>query len=251
MNDEFVTTAEAVERLAPDVTADMVYDWVRRGLVEQAGKRPGGESYYRWADLLRAEKATRESGRGRKRAADQRASLSNERRDVTLASISGRSPQVAAAQNRRRCTIERPDRKPCGFLVDDSAPITACTQHIRQASDWLAGKVERIRSGAYRRNEGRHSDYIPPADKPEFVYYIRIANQIKIGWTTDLKQRFSSIGGEELLATEPGGFQLEQMRHKQFGSARIYRNREWFRPEPDLMSHIDMLVKHFGEARVA
>lgn len=63
---EWVTTAAAVRLLGPDVTAAMIYDWVRRGLVQVAG-RDGPRSVYRLEQLQDAERRART--RGRKRSA--------------------------------------------------------------------------------------------------------------------------------------------------------------------------------------
>lgn len=76
---ELVTTGEACRRLAPDVHRQRLRDWKRRGLLDvyrdrsgQAVRVPGRrglENVWRWPDVLAAERATRESGRGRTRAA--------------------------------------------------------------------------------------------------------------------------------------------------------------------------------------
>lgn len=75
--------------------------------------------------------------------------------------------------------------------------------------------------------------------EPAVVYYMRISDRVKIGFTTDLKRRTGEITPEEVLATEPGGYELEQRRHLEFSR---YRTRgEWFRYEGDLKEHIERL----------
>lgn len=71
---------------------------------------------------------------------------------------------------------------------------------------------------------------------PSVVYYMRISDRVKIGTTTDLKQRTQSINPEELLATEPGGYELEQRRHLQF--ERLHSHGEWFRYGQELKDHV-------------
>jgi hypothetical protein len=71
------------------------------------------------------------------------------------------------------------------------------------------------------------------------VYYMRIGNRVKIGWTGNLKSRMKSINPEELLATEPGTRDKERQRHKQFEHLRVHG--EWFAMEESLLSHIDIL----------
>jgi hypothetical protein len=77
------------------------------------------------------------------------------------------------------------------------------------------------------------------------VYYVRIRDTIKIGYTVNMQARFAGLMVDELLATEPGGEDLEGMRHRQFAALRIRGER--FQPGPDLMSHITMLREHYGE----
>lgn len=70
----------------------------------------------------------------------------------------------------------------------------------------------------------------------EVVYYMRIGNRVKIGWSTSLASRLASINPEELMATEPGDRELEKLRHQQFRALRTHG--EWFRMEPPLLDHI-------------
>jgi hypothetical protein len=71
------------------------------------------------------------------------------------------------------------------------------------------------------------------------VYYMRIGNRVKIGWTSNLKTRMASINPEELLASEPGTRDTERERHQQFDNLRIHG--EWFAMEEPLLSHIESL----------
>lgn len=71
------------------------------------------------------------------------------------------------------------------------------------------------------------------------LYYARVGNRVKIGWTANLKQRMNNISPEELLATEPGGPLEEAARHQQFGKLRVAG--EWFRYEGALVEHVSML----------
>lgn len=71
------------------------------------------------------------------------------------------------------------------------------------------------------------------------VYYARIGNRVKIGYTIDIQRRMSAINPEEILATEPGGPKIELERHRQFASLRVHG--EWFRLEEPLVSHIAAL----------
>jgi len=84
------------------------------------------------------------------------------------------------------------------------------------------------------------------------VYYARRDDLIKIGTTTQIRRRLSAQDITELLAVEPGHFELEDERHTQFAEHRLSRRRgtgcgrgagpsDWFRPGADLMAHIEVL----------
>jgi ribosomal protein L37AE/L43A len=91
------------------------------------------------------------------------------------------------------------------------------------------------------------------ARQQSVVYYVREAPEIiKIGTTINLINRLSAlrVDHDALLATEPGGRSLEQMRHKQFAHVSLGK-WERFRSEPDLLDHIAMLRKHFGDPKVS
>jgi len=71
------------------------------------------------------------------------------------------------------------------------------------------------------------------------VYYMRVGNRVKIGYSTNLEGRIAAVMPEEVLAVEPGGRMLEEVRHRQF--ADLHVTREWFRHESPLTEHIEKL----------
>lgn len=77
------------------------------------------------------------------------------------------------------------------------------------------------------------------------VYYMRIGNRCKIGYSTSLRTRLEVIHPEELLATEPGGLAQERVRHQQFSRLHVYG--EWFSYEDELVEHVEHL-KGLAEA---
>lgn len=78
-----------------------------------------------------------------------------------------------------------------------------------------------------------------------YVYYVRIGDRIKIGTSGNIKSRIASLMPDEVLATEPGGREIETLRHRQFAALRVRGER--FQPGPELLSHIAMIREHFGE----
>lgn len=91
-------------------------------------------------------------------------------------------------------------------------------------------------------------NHIDPAG---VVYYIRWADRIKIGTTTNLAQRLRGLYHDELLAVEPGGYELEARRHDQFHDALILGQREWFTATPDLVALTRELRAQHGDPRAA
>jgi len=76
---EYVTTSEACERLAPDVTPETMRNWYAprgqaRPLLQVARDRQGvplrlgGQYVFAWADVVEAEYQARTAGAGRPRA---------------------------------------------------------------------------------------------------------------------------------------------------------------------------------------
>jgi hypothetical protein len=74
----------------------------------------------------------------------------------------------------------------------------------------------------------------------DVVYYIRFGGRIKIGTSANPRQRLAALVHDELLAFEPGGRDVEQRRHRQFGAHRLDRT-EWFTADDVLLEHIGVL----------
>lgn len=82
------------------------------------------------------------------------------------------------------------------------------------------------------------------------VYYARLgANHIKIGTTGDLRARMVAlrvVNDSNLLAAEPGSYDLERQRHEQFKKWRYQRRKEDFGEAPDLLEHIRQVRADHG-----
>lgn len=79
-----------------------------------------------------------------------------------------------------------------------------------------------------------------PTPTGSVVYYMRLGNRVKIGMSASLVNRVADIQPEELMATEPGGYDIEKLRHQQFAELRV--SGEWFRLEDPLTSYIANLA---------
>ncbi|QCR18488.1 GIY-YIG nuclease family protein [Agrococcus sp. SGAir0287] len=85
-------------------------------------------------------------------------------------------------------------------------------------------------------------DLVPP--RVDVVYYLRFEDRVKVGTTSNLRQRLGAIWHEELVALERGDRTLEQRRHAELSDARIGRT-EWFRITDEVAAHLRVV----GEGR--
>ena len=78
------------------------------------------------------------------------------------------------------------------------------------------------------------------------VYYIRRGEFVKIGTTIRLKDRMHALAPDEVLAVEPGSYQLERRMHRRFAHLRAPFMREYFRMDPELLTHIAKVIEQHG-----
>lgn len=79
------------------------------------------------------------------------------------------------------------------------------------------------------------------------VYYVQMGERIKIGYTKSVRNRMAQLRTHPrfVLATEPGGREMERMRHLEFAGLRDGRKEEFF-PHDRLMRHIDLIRETYG-----
>ena len=117
-------------------------------------------------------------------------------------------------------------------------------RHLAVAADWAASAVRRASTRCRRRAgsagrgsafaypsgwlcavcEWRHGDVVDgelPPPRVDVVYYLRYADRVKIGTTSNPRQRVAAIWHDDLLAFERGDRRREQHRHAQFAEERF------------------------------
>lgn len=242
---EYVTTAEAAERLGDDITTDMIRDWVKRKLLKPAGRYGGRSNLFRLIDVAMTERDTRAERRGRTRQAGHLQKVNPVGQNLST------EPQVEAAQKpaaRITCGVIRDNNRNCNRTAMPDAPLRICRDHMREAYlHWRDHLVDVYRADPDAKHDPHLETYARPAigtGARSFVYYLRFSGRIKIGYTENLVGRLGVVPHDEILALEPGHRELEKLRHKQFATCRVHR--EWFDPHPDLLSHIEMLNGHYG-----
>ena len=104
--------------------------------------------------------------------------------------------------------------------------------------------IDEKRERTRRRDEARAQ----MLEQQSVVYYVRIGDHVKIGFTVNLKQRLSQLRLDPpaVLATEPGGRITEARRHAEFADERVGR-REDFNPSRRLLAHIADLRQLHGD----
>jgi hypothetical protein len=118
------------------------------------------------------------------------------------------------------------------------APVPLCGRHLRKTYQFAADMVSaataptpsQISSGIRAmaaRVHGRRGD----ADG--YVYFIRFADRIKIGWSSRPYRRIAELPHDEVLAIVPGTIEDERAYHQQFSS--LHEQGEWFRLDQELI----------------
>lgn len=130
--------------------------------------------------------------------------------------------------------------------VERIGDLSLCDLHRSRLFEAIAARTEALRR--------EHDRAMREREKVAPVYYVRRADGlIKIGWTGQLARRLTTLTREhgpiELLATHPGGRDVEQRQHARFRDARV--EGEWFRPTPELLAHIDKIARRRAKAEAA
>lgn len=120
----------------------------------------------------------------------------------------------------------------CEARADRAAPVTLCEKHLRLAFAYvlqaerpdLAGHADRL---AY---------WAPEAKATGWVYFVRIGDLVKIGFSTQPDRRMKALRPSEVMHLEPGTMADERRCHLAFDHLRV--EGELFRPEPDLLAFI-------------
>lgn len=151
------------------------------------------------------------------------------------------------------CTVQRRNGDFCNGEAWPLAPFPICFKHALKLRDAFDDNLnERIR--ARQRTPEENERWRRATEEAEeirkansVVYYARINDVIKIGFTVDLKVRTGQLRlhQKDILATEPGGRELENTRHRQFAGIRIDK-RENFKMTSALIHHIQAVREYHG-----
>lgn len=147
----------------------------------------------------------------------------------------------------------------CGAPIALDVPVPLCEGHLTVAADWAhreSGVTDLLPSPCrlcgsrlgvhwpsgwlcavceWRYGELPDGDLAPP--RVDVVYYLRQGDRIKIGTSSQPRQRIAAIWHEEVVAFERGDRTLERRRHEQFAGDR-FPGSEWFRMSAPLRTHV-------------
>lgn len=160
----------------------------------------------------------------------------------------------------QRCTAQRSNGEFCDVRSLPDAPFPICRHHAEQVYrhwDEIDDARKRLAihlfnrppspptRNAYQAQQERRKRL---AEQQAVVYYVRIGDHVKIGTSTNLKMRLSQLrlDADAVLATEPGSYELERQRHREFDAERIGR-REDFNPSRRLLAHIETVRAEHGD----
>lgn len=156
------------------------------------------------------------------------------------------------------CIVTSPAGRPCAKLAYNNVPVALCFDHAFSVYMSISSSVgmnlrniheamERDAKGETDKDAARREAYAEQAQ----VYYIRIGDHIKIGFTQNLLERISGlrVDASDVLAAEPGGRAKERERHLQFADIRIGK-RENFERTADLLTHIAKVRRENGKPKM-
>lgn len=160
-----------------------------------------------------------------------------------------------------RCTAQLGNGSFCDGQSIPGAPFPICIPHASEMYRFLRNKMdgfesehadtrlEAIAALIDQKAQARRQRIQAKAPTPT-VYYVQVGQLIKIGYSGALATRLASYPpNKRLLATEPGGMDLESSRHRQFAQL-LEVGKEWFSPGPELLAHINDLREQAGAASI-
>jgi hypothetical protein len=161
-----------------------------------------------------------------------------------------------------RCTFLGATGRLCGRERLKDCPYAICAKHAGKVYEFMASRQPKPDPTEAEKKLARLDmarDEIAATDakrrsaleEQSQVYYVRIHDHIKIGYTTNITARMGQlrVSTSAVLATEPGGQATERERHTEFADERIGR-REDFNPSPRLLAHIEQVKAQHGEPRL-
>lgn len=128
----------------------------------------------------------------------------------------------------------------CPNRPHDQIKVPVCGQHA--TSIYL--DVKPILASATKEHYLAAARSIPPKLGPKgprrmqegAVYFFRIGEHIKIGWSANPRQRARQLGADKILLVLPGTPDDEKALHARFGQS--WSHREYFHPTQEILDFV-------------
>ncbi|NUL03585.1 GIY-YIG nuclease family protein [Streptomyces lunaelactis] len=136
-----------------------------------------------------------------------------------------------------------------GHIAQELARFTEAGVELTEELVTAAIKLGRAAHTRWRSADGSgfKAAAVPLQSSHDPVtYYVRRGATVKIGTTTNIRERMVALLPEEVLAIEPGGQPVEFQRHRQFSALRVDGQREWFHAGPALQEHVQRVREQYG-----
>lgn len=152
------------------------------------------------------------------------------------------TPRRNAGFGTERC-IARIDGRKCGMPSAIEAPVTLCAYHRWEVAVGVAPELrDCMPAPSHPSQLPEQACPVPTPGKgvhSAVVYFLAMGNRVKIGLTTNLEKRMSTlaVSRDSVNLTLDGGRDLEAALHQHFTSLRV-NGTEWFRLEPPLSDYI-------------
>lgn len=128
----------------------------------------------------------------------------------------------------------------CGGAIPPGSPVDLCQVHLIRAYLFMQNLLAEAGTPTADPRVLSRED-----DRTNVVYYVRLGTRVKIGTTRNIEGRLRILPHEEVLAIEPGGYEVEALRHDQFSQLRV--RGEWFLAEEKLLSHAAALRERYSQ----
>jgi hypothetical protein len=128
------------------------------------------------------------------------------------------------------------------------APVQLCGKHLREVYEFAQDLIAERWDDSVRGYVAElHNRFRPPRQvirrlRPGFLYFIRLGDRIKVGYTENVDRRLTGLPHEELLGVIPGTLEDEKAWHALLADYRA-AGREWYRAAPEVLTQIRRVVE--------
>lgn len=121
-------------------------------------------------------------------------------------------------------------------VADLTVGVRLCKRHLQKAwatMEYLAANDPDM----WPNGEPLQQRSVRDVEAHGTVYFARVGELIKIGWSSDVDARLSHLHADAVFHTQPGTRHDERALHAKFNHLLV-KGREWFRADPELLAYI-------------